>query len=125
VRTRSLILLILLVTLTFLGAAWLIVQPCLAADLTGRVVGIIDGDTVEVLHHQQAERIRLNGIDCPEKRQAYGQRAKQAASELVFEKEITLQTYDIDTYRHTIADVILLNLNRGRNTRWDLCESDC
>ena len=124
-RTRSLILLILLVTLTFLGAAWLIVQPCLAADLTGRVVGIIDGDTVEVLHHQQAERIRLNGIDCPEKRQAYGQRAKQAASELVFEKEITLQTYDIDTYRHTIADVILLNLNRGRNTRWDLCESDC
>jgi hypothetical protein len=44
---------------------------------------------------------------------------------LVFGKEITLQTYDIDTHRHTIADVILLNLNRGRNTRWDLCESDC
>jgi endonuclease YncB( thermonuclease family) len=125
VRTRSLILLVLLVTLTFLGAAWLIVQPCLAADLTGKVVGIIDGDTLEVLHRQQAERIRLNGIDCPEKRQAYGQRAKQAASELVFGKEITRQTYDIDTYGHTIADVILLNLNRGRNTRWDLCESDC
>jgi len=33
-------------------------------DFTGRVVGIIDGDTIEVLHNQQPERIRLSGIDC-------------------------------------------------------------
>ena len=44
-RTRSLILLILLGILAFLGTAWLIVQPCLAADFNGKVVGIIDGDT--------------------------------------------------------------------------------
>jgi len=62
-RTRSLILLVLLVTLAFLGAAWLIVQPCLAADYTGKVVAVIDGDTIEVLHHQHPERIRLSGID--------------------------------------------------------------
>ena len=49
-RTRSLILLILLVTLAFLGAAWLIVQPCLAADFTGQVVHVLDGDTIDVLH---------------------------------------------------------------------------
>ena len=46
-RTRGLILFVLLGTLAFLGAARLIVQPCLAADFTGRVVGIIDGDTIE------------------------------------------------------------------------------
>jgi len=42
----------------------------------------------EVLHNNRPERIRLNGIDCPEKGQAYGKRAKQAASELVFGKEV-------------------------------------
>ena len=49
----------------------------------------------------------MNGIDCPEKGQAYGQKAKQAASALVFGKEVTLQTYGLDKYGRTIADVIL------------------
>ena len=53
------------------------------------------------------ERIRLNGIDCPEKGQAYGKRAKQAASELAFEKEVTLKTFGNDKYGRTIGDVIL------------------
>jgi hypothetical protein len=47
------------------------------ADFTGQVVRVLDGDTIEVLHNQDPERIRLSGIDCPEKSQAYGQRAKQ------------------------------------------------
>ena len=79
-RTRSFILFKLLVTLAFLGSAWLIVQPGLAAAFTGQVVGVIDGDTIDVLHNGQAERIRLNGIDCPEKKQAYGKKAKQFTS---------------------------------------------
>jgi endonuclease YncB( thermonuclease family) len=66
VSTRSLILLVLLVTLTFLGFAWLIVQPCLAADFIGPDVSVLDGDTLEVLHNQLPEHIRLSGIDCPE-----------------------------------------------------------
>ena len=43
----------------------------------------------------------------PEKGQAYGTRAKQAASELVYGKEVTLQTHGLDKYRRTIADVLL------------------
>ena len=58
---------------------------------TGAVVSILDGDTLEVLHNTNPDRIRLSGIDCPEKGQAYGKKAKQAASELVFGKEVTLQ----------------------------------
>ena len=46
--------------------------PTLAADFTSPVVGIIDGDTIEVLHNQHPERIRLIVIDYPEKGQAYG-----------------------------------------------------
>ena len=52
-----------------------------AGEFTGPVVGVLDGDTIEVLHHQRPERIRLKGIDCPEKRQAYGKRAKQHSSD--------------------------------------------
>jgi endonuclease YncB( thermonuclease family) len=78
--------------LAFLGAAWLIVQPWLAADFTGRVMGVIDGDPLEVLHHQRAERIRLTGssIDCLGKAQAYGIRAKFAVADLAFGKEVTV-----------------------------------
>jgi micrococcal nuclease len=66
-----------------------------------------DGDTIEVLHNQHPERIRLSGIDCPEKGQAYGKRTKQAASELVFGKEVTLQTFGKDKYGRTLAAVLL------------------
>jgi len=77
------------------------------ADFSGQVISILDGDTIEVLHNNHPERIRLSGIDCPEKGQAYGKRAKQAASELVFAKEVTLQTHGKDKYGRTIADVLL------------------
>jgi hypothetical protein len=63
--------------------------------------------TFEVLHNIHAERIRFSGIDCPEKGQAYGKRATQAASELVFGREVTLQTHGKDKYGRTLADVLL------------------
>src|SRR5215470_16277408 len=101
-------------SIVFMAVLW-----CLPAfaDFTGSVVSILDGDTIEVLHNNRAERIRLNGIDCPEKGQAYGKRAKQAASELVFGKEVTLQTYGLDKYGRTIADVLLLD---GTNVNHEL-----
>ena len=75
----------------------------LATDFTGKVIGVLDGDTIEVLHNQHPERIRLSGIDCPEKGQAYGQKAKHAASALVFGKEVTLQTHGKDKFGHPPA----------------------
>ena len=120
-RTRSLILLVLLVTLAFLGAAWLIVQPCLAADYTGKVVAVIDGDTIEVLHHQHPERIRLSGIDCPEKGQAFGKRARQAASDLAFGKQVTVQTHGYDKYTRTLGDVLLPD---GTNVNQELVKQN-
>jgi len=81
--------------------------PLATADFSGRVVGIIDGDTLEVLHNQRPERIRLSGIDCPEKGQAYGHQAKQATSAMVFGKEVILQTHGRDKAGRTLADVLL------------------
>jgi len=85
---------------------------CLASDLRGAefsslVVSILDGDTIEVLRNTHPERVRLSSIDCPEKGQSFGQRAKQAASKLVFGKGVTLQTHGKDKYHRTIADVLL------------------
>ena len=40
------------------------------SEYHGLVVGVLDGDTLEVLHNRHPERIRLSGIDCPEKSQA-------------------------------------------------------
>ena len=91
--------------------------PLEAADYTGRVVGVIDGDTIEVLNSHHAERIRLSGIDCPEKGQAFGQRAKQAASALVFGKKVTIQTHGYDKYKRTLGDVFLSD---GRNLNQEL-----
>jgi endonuclease YncB( thermonuclease family) len=102
---------VFLVVLTFL----LSIYPVLAGDFSGAVVSILDGDTIEVLHNTRPERIRLNGIDCPENGQAYWKRAKQAASALVFGKEVTLQTFGKDKYGRTIADVILSDGTKVNN----------
>jgi micrococcal nuclease len=71
------------------------------------VVGISDGDTISVMHGIRAEKIRLNRIDCPEKRQAFGQRAKQFTSKLAFGKDVTVKTFGHDKYARTIGEVIL------------------
>lgn len=95
----------------------LLAPPALADEFAGRVVGVIDGDTIDVLHNGHAERIRLNGIDCPEKGQAYGKKAKHASSDLAFEKDVTLHTFGKDKYGRIIADVLLSD---GTNVNQEL-----
>lgn len=79
------------------------------ANFTDPVVSFLDGDTIEVLHNTHPERVRLSCIDCPEKGQAFGTRAKQAASALVFGRDVILQTHGQDKYNRTLADVFLRN----------------
>ncbi len=81
--------------------------PIVVQEFSGRVVGVADGDTITVLHNGKGERIRLNGIDCPEKRQAFGNRAKQFTSNLVFAKTVTVQAVDRDRYGRTVGVVLL------------------
>lgn len=85
----------------------LLTSPVLATDLTGLVVGVLGGDTFECLHPHHTELIRLSGIDCAEKGRAYGHKAKEAASALVFGKNVTLQTRGKDKYGCILDDVLL------------------
>ena len=76
----------------------LLVTLTLSTDFTGKVVGVTDGDTITVLHNRKGERIRLHGIDCPEKRQAFGKRAKQFTSTVIFGKAVTVKVLGRDRY---------------------------
>jgi micrococcal nuclease len=78
-----------------------------AANFVGKVIGITDGDTITVLHNGRGEKIRLNAIDCPQNGQAFGKRAKQAASQLAFGQQVTVQPFGLDKYGRTIGDVTL------------------
>lgn len=73
----------------------------------GKVISVIDGDTIEVLKDGSAVRIRLNGIDCPEKTQAFGSRAKQFTSGMIYGQLVTVKEKELDRYGRTIADVYL------------------
>lgn len=78
-----------------------------AEEFSGKVVAIKDGDTVEVLREGKAVRIRLADVDCPEKRQPYGQKAKQFSSSLAFNKEVAVKVRDTDRYGRLVAELVL------------------
>lgn len=87
----------------------------LAASFTGRVIKVSDGDTIQVMNNNVAEKVRLNGIDSPESGQAYGRQAKEFTADLVAGHVVTVEIRDTDRYGRTVGDVILLdgkNLNR-------------
>jgi len=78
-----------------------------AETLTGFVVAITDGDTITVLdaNHQQ-HKIRLAGIDAPEKVQPFGDRSKQNLATLVFNKNVIVETDKQDRYGRTVGKVM-------------------
>ena len=94
---RRFLWLVLLVCVTLL--------PSLAWAWSGKVIGVIDGDSIKVLHDGRQEQIRLWGIDCPEKNQDFGTKAKQATSTLVFAKTVEVEPVTIDRYARTVAFV--------------------
>ncbi|OZA25665.1 MAG: nuclease [Hydrogenophilales bacterium 17-64-11] len=91
--------------ITFLAAA-LLSNSAVADVIHGRVVGVSDGDTITVLdaNHQQ-HRIRLTGIDAPEKKQEFGNVSKQALSGMVFGKEVSVNFAKRDRYGRVLGRV--------------------
>jgi endonuclease YncB( thermonuclease family) len=74
----------------------------------GRVVGVDDGDTITVLDSSnQNHRIRIQGIDAPEKRQPFGTQSKQQLSQKVFDKLVVIQWSKHDRYGRIVGKVIL------------------
>jgi micrococcal nuclease len=90
-----------------IGVILLFAQIGPAQSFAGRVIGVADGDTLDVLVNREPRRVRLADVDAPEKGQAYGQRAKQAVSALAFGKTVTVVVKGQDRYRRTLGEVLL------------------
>ncbi len=86
----------------------LAVSSARSETITGKVVGVADGDTITVLDAVNAQhKIRLSGIDAPEKAQPFGQRSKAAMSALVFGKEVDVVAGKRDRYGRLIGRVLV------------------
>lgn len=124
----------LLPFLTF--AACLALAEATAKDapqtVTGRVVGVHDGDSITVLAPGNEQlKVRLEGIDAPELKQAFSRQSKQALSDLVFGKSVVLQVTGKDRYKRTLAVVMVDGMNanlemvqRGMAWRFDKYSKD-
>jgi endonuclease YncB( thermonuclease family) len=85
----------------FVSSAW-------SETVHGKVAAIADGDTITVLDAQRVQhKIRLAGIDAPEKKQAFGQRAKEHISALVFSRHVDVEAEKKDRYGRTVGKVMV------------------
>ena len=111
----------------------------LFAQLRGKVVSISDGDTFTILTEEKIQiKIRLYGIDCPEKGQEFGQVCKEYLSKLIFNKLVEVENKGYDRFKRTLGVVFVnqINVNEkmleegmawhfkkyDRSLRWSLIE---
>lgn len=89
------------------ACAALLTNPCYAERISGKVVGVSDGDTIKVLYAKRVRNVRLAGIDCPEKKQAFGKRAKQFTSNSSFGRVVVVEYEKKDRNGRLIGEVML------------------
>lgn len=99
------------VTVCFSWILVLLLIPRVTVAWEGKVVEIADGDTITVLQDRKQVKIRLYGIDTPEKGQAFGRAAKKYTSALVARKHVKVFSYDKDRYGRTVGVVLVDDVN--------------
>jgi endonuclease YncB( thermonuclease family) len=81
-------------------------------DLWGRVVRVADGDTVSILDESKTQhKIRLFGIDTPERDQTYGATASRALADLISGENVGIEQKDIDDYGRTVGVIYHRGVN--------------
>ena len=81
--------------------------PKVVEELSGKVIGVTDGDTIKVLVNKESVTVRLEGIDAPESKQSFGNKSKEALSRLVAGKTVTVKKTGTDKYKRTLGVVIV------------------
>jgi micrococcal nuclease len=71
------------------------------------VVGISDGDTLSVLREGKAVKVRLHGVDTPEKAQAFGTQARKCTSDFAFQQTVTVVVQPTVRYGRLVGEVLL------------------
>ena len=79
-----------------------------AETLTGRIVGVSDGDTLTLLDAKQVpHKIRVAGIDAPEKKQSFGEKAKSSLSAMAYNRSAEADCRKTDRYRRRVCVVFV------------------
>ncbi|PQO46328.1 thermonuclease family protein [Blastopirellula marina] len=87
---------------------WITEHPL--TNLRGKVIYVADGDTIGLLDaEKKTHRIRLEGIDAPESRQAFGKKSRQALNRTVYGKEVLVTYEKTDSYGRILGQVYLPN----------------
>ena len=88
--------------------------PLTAAELDGTIVSVADGDTVTLLDaNKMQHRIRLDGIDAPERTQPYGQRARQSLAALAHGRAARADCPKVDRYGRAICRLVVDGVDVG------------
>ena len=103
-KLLKLIILILAIAINIAGCKNSEVNEPVAA-VVGKVVKVVDGDTLHVYSNKGTYKIRLSGIDAPERGQAYGKRAKEHLEFLVAGKQVIAIVESKDRYGRYVASV--------------------
>lgn len=78
---------------------------CSEREQQGHVVKVIDGDTFEMKSGNEKFRVRLFGIDSPERGQAFNVKAKEFTASLIADREVTVIIRNKDRYGRFVGDV--------------------
>ncbi|RKS87441.1 endonuclease YncB(thermonuclease family) [Orbus hercynius] len=90
----------------------LFISSAALADFSAKVINVIDGDTIDVLtSHDQRIRIRLYGIDAPERGQAYVNKSRQFLTTLIGGKTVQITHKGGDIYHRSLGTVYYINDN--------------
>ncbi|EPC4825034.1 thermonuclease family protein [Salmonella enterica] len=96
-------------TVFILTSTALVSGSLYAAEIRGKVIHVIDGDTIDVLQDKIPVRIRLANIDAPEKKQAYGRWSANQLKGLVAAQPVTVTYTQTDRYGRIIGRVFTTN----------------
>lgn len=96
-------------TVFILTSAALVSGSLYAAEIRGKVIRVLDGDTIDVLQDKNPVRIRLANIDAPEKKQAYGRWSTNQLKGLVAAQPVTVTYTQTDRYGRIIGRVFTTN----------------
>ncbi len=97
----------------------LLLAPAASFSYSAKVIKVSDGDTITVLNNGKQEKIRLYGVDCPEKKQAFGQSAKRFTLEFAGGQRVEVRRTGSDRYGRTIGWVS----KEGKNLNEELIKN--
>jgi len=101
-----------LICLTFFTLS---VNVALAGTVfSGKVVRVSDGDTIVVLVDHRQVKVRLHGIDTPERAQPWGRQATKALAHLVAGRVVEVEQTDTDRYERVVGKVFVDQLDVNR-----------